>query len=32
MFKITPNPPETDPTSSYTSLDPEKLQPWAFSS
>ncbi|MDU9033417.1 DUF6124 family protein [Pseudomonas corrugata] len=26
MFKITPNPPETDPASSYTGLDPEKLQ------
>ncbi|SEN62988.1 DUF6124 family protein [Pseudomonas sp. NFACC39-1] len=25
MFKVTPNPPETDPTSSYSSLDPEKF-------
>ena len=26
MFKITPNPPETAPASSYTGLDPEKFQ------
>ncbi|MDO7899595.1 DUF6124 family protein [Pseudomonas citrulli] len=26
MFKATPNPPESDPTSSYSSLDPEKFQ------
>jgi hypothetical protein len=25
MFKVTPNPPESDPTSSYSSLDPEKF-------
>ncbi|MHA6788479.1 DUF6124 family protein [Pseudomonas bijieensis] len=25
MFKATPNPPESDPTSSYSSLDPEKF-------
>ena len=26
MFKVTPNPPESDPTSAYSSLDPEKFQ------
>ncbi|WP_422776127.1 DUF6124 family protein [Pseudomonas mediterranea] len=26
MFKVTPNPPETSPSSSYTDLDPKKLQ------
>ncbi|MDU9028712.1 DUF6124 family protein [Pseudomonas mediterranea] len=25
MFKVTPNPPDSDPTSSYSSLDPEKF-------
>ncbi|MBA1378322.1 DUF6124 family protein [Pseudomonas brassicacearum] len=25
MFKVTPNPPESDPSSSYSSLDPEKF-------
>jgi hypothetical protein len=25
MFKATPNPPETDPTSAHTGLDPQKL-------
>ncbi|MFL6965208.1 DUF6124 family protein [Pseudomonas alvandae] len=25
MFKATPNPPESDPTSAYSSLDPEKF-------
>jgi hypothetical protein len=25
MFKATPNPPESDPTSGYSSLDPEKF-------
>ena len=25
MFKVTPNPPASDPTSSYSSLDPEKF-------
>ncbi|WP_221928395.1 hypothetical protein [Pseudomonas kilonensis] len=25
MFKATPNPPESDPSSSYSSLDPEKF-------
>ncbi|SFY12010.1 DUF6124 family protein [Pseudomonas sp. NFACC36] len=25
MFKATPNPPESDPTSSYSSVDPEKF-------
>ncbi|SCZ38022.1 MULTISPECIES: DUF6124 family protein [unclassified Pseudomonas] len=25
MFKVTPNPPESDPTFSYSSLDPEKF-------
>ncbi|MBC3365212.1 hypothetical protein HU806_19145, partial [Pseudomonas sp. SWRI154] len=25
MFKATPNPPESDPTAAYSSLDPEKF-------
>ncbi|SFL70522.1 hypothetical protein [Pseudomonas sp. NFACC46-3] len=25
MFKVTPNPPETDPSSAHTGLDPQKL-------